>query len=487
MSTSKARAERRANLRAEYEKNKLEKVTLSSGGGYGLGQSGIKPAQGQRGSVNTFILPKAMGLNVSSLTYPNNYDQTWDLTMWRQACRQVMNMGWPIQYAALTSWVFECSPFVQHLFRELGVSIENVPVYFIDQKGNKVDEWSKEICEKVWFQKLRKEYIYSWFWGFTGINFDPLTGETFKYPMQDIDPINRMLRKSSFEFNEGINFADNINLLYVQPSSNAESFLGWMQPISREFIRMNMNDNNWVAAGKRFAYPIMQVGYPENSNALDTDDVAFNPYKIEAENIIRDADPTNGITYPYTRNSDGSINKSIEIDFSTGSQGNGGAYRVYSDFNEMKKNEILQMITLSTLSSASGKVGSQALGKIHMEKYETVIKSLIEWQLDELNRDFLKKIAKFYKNFPKGLSFGVNKAKQWKLDEIVQMSAVLKENNKQLSTDFFIEQGLSPNFLEDAPTIAPINTKFEPKEEPKIEMATKPGLFDGLKKKVQLD
>lgn len=473
MSTSKARQERRKQLQL-----------ANTGGGWGLGLPNAKPAQGQQPTVNPVMQPKAGGLNVITQVFPSNYYQEWNLTTWRAACEQAMRMSYPIQYAAMTTWVYNCSAFIQHLFREIGIGVENTPVFLFDAKGNKIDEWTSELCEQAWFNTLRKEMVYAWFWGFSGLNFDPVTKDVYKYPQQNIDPINRFLKESSYNFYNGVHFDEYLNLLFVQPSTNYESFLGWMQPITREFIQMNLNNNNWIAAGEKMAYPIMQIYYPENSNAQDPNSVetdqTYNPYKTEAENIAANASPRNAVTAPYTRNADGTINKTIEIEYTTVTQGTAGAHKLYKDFNQEKKDEILQMILLSTLTSSVGERGSLALGDIHMQKLDAGIKSLITWHIDELNKSFLQKISKFYKNFPEDAKFGVNKARQYKLVEIKELSAILVENGKRLTTDFFIDQGISPEYIEEAAPELPAD-KEEPT--PKLEMATKSSVFS-LKKKV---
>jgi hypothetical protein len=469
MGTSKSRQERRKYLQLAYGAPNQQAI----------------PAQGQTPSVNPLMQPKLAGLNVSTSVFPSNYYQEWNFTTWRAACEQVMRQSYPIQYAAMTTWVFNSSAFIQHLFREIGVGVENNPVYLYDSKGNKIEEWSEFLCAEQWFNTLRKELVYSWFWGFSVLNFDPITKEVYKYPQQNIDPINKFLRENSYNFYNGAYCKDYLNLIYVQPSTNYESFLGWMQPISRDFIAMNQNNNNWISAGERMAFPVMQVFYPENSNAQDpnsTDiDQTFNPYKLEAENIAANANPQKAHVAPYTRNPDGTIAKTIEIEYTQGTQGTAGAYRIYKDFNEQKINDIMQLILLSTLTSSVGSKGSLALGDIHMQKLEQGIKQLINWHINELNGDFLTKISQFYKNFPKGAKFGINKAKSYKMPEIKELSAILAENGKRLSTDFFIDQGISPEYIEDiaTPEIEPIEK--EPKE---IEMATKPTLFGSLKKKV---
>ena len=442
------------------------------GGGYGLPSSKGVPASGDSVSVNPFVIPKSTGLTVFSQTFPNNYYVEWDLSAWRAACDQAIKMGYPISYAALTSWTFECSPFIQSLFQELAVAVSEIPVQFVDQKGNVVEEWNKEICDKKWFKDLFKEAIFSNFWGFSGINFDPVSEQIYKYPMQDLDPINRYLRATTYNFFDGMNFSDAANLLFFQPSTNYEAFLGWMQPITRSWIQMNLNSNNWVAAGRRLAFPLLTIGYPQASNEQDSCGNIVNPYKQDAENIAANIDPSKGIVFPYTIDGNGNIQKAIEISEEGGQGGQGSRHKVYQEFNDDQKNEIRELIFGSTLTSSVGSKGSLALGEIHYKKYQAQILYLVEAAAAMLNdpiQGFIGKISTFYRNFPKGLTLKVNKAKQWDIDEISKLSPVLKDSGKQFSAEFFENAGLTAEFIEDstAPTLPSFDNNTSNEKETK--------------------
>ena len=314
-----------------------------NGGGWGQGTPGAKPATGQNPSVNPFIIPKAAGLNVFSQTYPSNYFVEWNLSTWRYACDQTMKMGYTLSYATLVSWAYECSPFIRSLFEALGSALERIPVYIEDKKGNKLKDWSKELCDSTWAIQLRKEVLFSYFWGFSGINFDPASKKVYKYPMQDIDPINRMLRSSTYSFGDGMLFEDHDNLLFIQPSSSYEAFLGWMQPITRSFIQMNVNKNNWIAAGKRLAFPVLTVGYPQNDGAVDPiTGFSLNPYKIQAEQIAANIDPSQALTYPYTKDLSGNIQKAIEIGFEQ-PKASSSMHKVYQEFNAEEKLSLIHI------------------------------------------------------------------------------------------------------------------------------------------------
>jgi hypothetical protein len=471
------RQERRAAERAEKAKQ-----MLNLGGGYGIGNNKSVPATGQHPQVNPFIIPKTTGLNITTQTFPNSYYVSWDLSTWRAACDQAIKMGWPISYATLTSWAFESSAFIRSLFNDLEDMVQDTPIFLSDSKGNQLDDWTKEICLKSWFIRFKKEIMFSEGWGFTALNFDPINNRVYKYPMQQIDPINRMLRQSTFNYADGISIDENINLYFCQPNSNYESFLGWMQAVTRSYIQMNLNNNNWIAAGRKIAFPLLMVGYPSGGGSIDEDGNEYNPDKIAAENIVKTSDPSNGIIFPYTRKPDGTIEKAIEVEYTTGNRGTQNAHKIYSDFNKEQKDEIREMVFGENMTTNAGEKGSRALGEVHERKHKLREKTKIEFLVSQLNDPyFINKISKFYKNFPKDAVFTVNVAKEWQLEEIKTISDVLVANGKKLSIGFFEKVGISAEDIEENPQ--PLIDEIK---EPELEIATqeKKSWIGSLKKKV---
>lgn len=429
------------------------------GGGYGLGEKGAKPASGQTPVTNPFYLPKQTGLNIISQSFPSSYYVEWSLSSWRAACDQATLMGYPVSYATLTTWAFECSPFIQSLFNAIGRAIDAIPFFVLDKKGNHIDPATLELCNKPWHIQLRREIAFSFFWGFSGLNFDPLQEKVYKYPMQQLDPINRMLRQSTYNFSDGILFDSAPNLLFIQPSTSYESFLGMMQPITRRFIQTNLNDNNWIAAGRRLAFPLATFGYPQDDGAVDSSGNALNPFKSQAEVLAANIDPTQGLVYPYTMAPDGSIQKSIEIDFENPGSSN-GMWKIYSEFNEDAKNEIREMVLGGILTATTGKNGNRNLGEIQENKFDTAILSIATFVESVLNSDFIPKISRFYSGLPDGWSFSFDKSKKWTLDELERLSTILNQSGKRFTSEFFYDFGLSPDFIEDGP-VTTSNAPFD--------------------------
>lgn len=426
----------------------------SGTGGYGSGTKGARAAGGTAPGVNPFVIPKTVGLSNTSQSYPSSYFVEWNLTTWRLACDQAIKQGYPIAYATLTTWAFECSPFIQSLFNKLGSAMDKIPFFVVNEKGEELPELTKELCAKPWHIQLRKEIMFSMFWGFSGLNFDPASGKVYKYPQQQIDPINRMLKEDTFSFYSGTNFDDSDNLLFVQPSTNYESFLGWMQPITRSFIQMNVTSNNWVAAGRRLAFPVMTVGYPEDDGGLDPlTQQPTNPYRNDAIRVARDLDPTQAQVYPYTMDDKGNMIKSVVIEFEKPGTG-ANMHKVYQEFNNDQKSEIQEMIFGRSLSNNGGKGGNRALGEVEERSLDDVMLGLLEYVSAVLNTDFKPKISKFYDGLPEGWGFQYNKAKQLTIPDIVALSGVVVSNGKKLTDAFFEANGLPKDFIEDAPAPA---------------------------------
>ena len=451
MTTSKARAERRAKL---------------NGGGYGYGNNTAKPAEGSQAKVNTFMVPKPVGITRTSQMYPNNYYIDFDLSTLRAACDQVMKMGQTVNYATAVSWAYESSAFVQSLFEAIGNAHLNEPYYLMDDNGVINKAWTKEICDKKWFKELRLEILYTYFWGFSGLNFDPINNQLYKYPMQQLDPINRLLRENTYNYTEGVFFDKTDNLLFVQPSTSYERFLGWMQPITRQFIYMNLNSNNWVQAGKRLAFPFMSVGYPIGDGEIKDGLYQQNPLRADAENYAMNLDPSKALVTPYTLDTDGKARLSIITEIHE-SNVRGGLHKIFQDFNTDAKIELLQLTLGGTLTADPGKFGTHGLGDIHEDKLKTVISAKGEFVLSTLNdrNDFRKKIKKFYKNFPDSLSFNINRDKKLGIFEITALSNAIVASGNELLPEFFVNYGIRPQDIRRAEEPKQtINDRFSNKE-----------------------
>lgn len=426
-------------------------ATDKGGGGWGVSSPGAEAATGRWPTVNPWLIPKSSGLNVVSQTYPSNYFVEWDTATWRVACDRATKQGFTPDIATLYAWCYEASPFIQSMFRTVETAINSIPLYFMSKKGEVMQDWTQELCGKAWQMELKREIAFSFFWGFSGLNFDPFNEKLYKYPMQDIDPLNRFLRQSTYSFYDGTFFEDHDNLLFVQPNTNYEAFLGWMQPISRAFIEMNLNNANWLAAGKKLAFPVFTIGYPESNDALNNNGVGYyNPYKEEAQTIARDIGPGKAVVYPFTKMPNGEIQKNVEIQFEqTGASQK--AHSIYQDFNEVRKNEIRELIMGGTLTADVGDSGSRALGEVQERKLRTFLASVIEYVVAVHNGDYRRKIQKFYKNFPKDGKFDISRTKQFSIEEIVSWTGVLTASGKRFNSKFFEMNGISSDMIDDAP------------------------------------
>jgi hypothetical protein len=286
------------------------------------------------------------------------------------------------------------------------------------------------------------------------LNFDPFTGKVYKYPQQQIDPINRMLKANTFSFYDGELFDDNINLLFIQPSTSYESFLGWMQPISVSYIQMNLSSNNWIAAGRRLAFPVMTVAYPQDDGSVNEAGLPINNYKEDAITVARDLDPTQAQIIPYTMDDKGNMVKSVVIEFEKpGTAAN--MHKIFQEFNSEQKAEIEVMVYGRALTTGNSKGGNRALGEVEERALDDRIAGLLPYVLAVMNEDYKRKISAFYKNLPEGWQFGYNVSKQLTFADIEAISNAVTANGKRLTTKFFEDNGLAKDYIEDAPEPAP--------------------------------
>lgn len=420
--------------------------------GWGVGSPGAKAAQGQNPVVNPWMMPKPTGLTHQSQTYAPNYFVEWNFSTWRSVVDQARNYGFTMPYATMVTWVYQCSPFVRSMFRTYEAWLDNVPFFCEDGKGNQYPEWTKALCGYRYQRKIFTQHLLARFWGFTGLNFDPYNRKLLKYPMQDIDPVNGMLRQSTWNFSDGLFFDTTPNILLIQPDTSQEGFLGDMEPIARSFIAMNLNKNSWLNAGLRLAMPIITAGYPQNESGYDAMGREFNQFKLDAEDILANIKPGEGVAYPYITNDKGERVPSIDIQFEKPGTG-AKAHDIFVDFNEAEKNEIREMCLGGTLTADAGDRGSRALGEVQERKYEMFMRGPVEDTVEALNvpRGYLDKMRPYFENMPDDLVINIDRTRQRTIDEIVALGGILKQSGLRYSKKFFVSTGLTEEFFEDDP------------------------------------
>jgi hypothetical protein len=424
-------------------------ATRPGASGWGVGSPGAKPAMGDTPAVNPWQMPKPTGLTHTSQTYAPNYYVEWNFSTWRAVVDQCRNYGYTMPFATMVTWVYQCSPFIRSLFNTSKAWIDNIPFFCEDGKGNQYPEWTAALVGERYQRKIIQQFLLANAWGFTGINFDPWAKKMLKYPMQDVDPINGLLRQSTWNFTNGLFFNTIPNMILIQPDPSSEGFCGDMEPISRSFIAMNLNKSSWLNAGLRLAMPIITAGYPQDDARLNELGQEMNPFKIQADDILRNIKPGEGVSYPYIINDKQEVQKSIMIEFEKPGTG-GKAHDIFSDFNEAEKNEIREMWLGGTLTADVGDRGSRALGEVQERKFEMFMKGPVEDVIDGLNTQYVPKMRSFFHNMPGDLVINIDRTRQKSADEIVMLSNVMNQNGLKLNKKFFVSNGLPEEFIEDA-------------------------------------
>jgi hypothetical protein len=101
---------------------------------------------------------------------------------------------------------------------------------------------------------------------------------------------------------------------------------------------------------------------------------------------------------------------------------------------------------------------------VQERKLRNMLQPIVRFTKAYLNREYKRKIAKFYENFPSKGSFMPDEAEQFTIEEIVAWNEVLQSSGKRFTGVFFEKNGIDPEFFEDRPdpTNIPADEKAQP-------------------------
>jgi len=127
-------------------------------------------------------------------------------------------------------------------------------------------------------------------------------------------------------------------------------------------------------------------------------------------------------------------------------------HHIYKDFDEMAKEEIMQLVFGGVLTATTGAHGNRSLGEVQERMLNEVILSMAEFVESVLNDQFVPRLQKVFKGIPDGLQFKYDRSPRYTIEDIEKISNVLNQNGKRLTDDFFEKSlALSKDYFEDAP------------------------------------
>ena len=175
--------------------------------------------------------------------------------------------------------------------------------------------------------------------------------------------VNRAIRSQTYAIESVANVDDYDNMFYIQPDTDQDFKMGMMQQISRAMIGIVEAYNNWSVTSATYSYPRTTVGFIDGNAQA----------QALAENIANNLDPLDTPVLPFKQNLDNKENVyQVEVK-PLQTQMYPDAFRVFKEYIDSYRAEIMQEVTGGTLLGATEKnTNSEQLAQIHMSLYEAL-------------------------------------------------------------------------------------------------------------------
>lgn len=233
-------------------------------------------------------------------------------------------------------------------------------------RNGKPDDAINEQLRSPWFGRLVGDIIDARFYGFSLLQFyrDEHGWITYDLiPRKHVDPVRRAIMRRQGEIS-GIPWDDFPNMLFVGKDRD----LGMLLKAAPWVIYKRNDVADWAQFAEIFGMPIEDYTY-------DTGD-------DEARSrVIQDAQQA-GALKKYIHARDVELNL-IEAGNKTGSSD------VYDKLCDRCDKEISKLFLGNTLTTEAQSTGSEALGKVHQEEEDHILKADREYVLNVLNYDMM--------------------------------------------------------------------------------------------------
>jgi phage gp29-like protein len=232
------------------------------------------------------------------------------------------------------------------------------------QRGGKPDEAIGEQIRSPWFRRLIGDILDAKFYGFTLCQFYKGDDGWITYnllPRKNVDPVRRLILRNQADIT-GTSWDEYADLLFVGNKDD----LGLLAKAAPWVIYKRGTVADWAQFSEIFGMPLREYIY-------ETDDDKAR------ERVIEDAENTGSLVV-FIHGKETTMNL-LE------SQGKSASSDLYDTFTERCNNELSKLFLGNTLTTESGKNGTQALGTVHGKVEERVARADRLDVLDTLNYD----------------------------------------------------------------------------------------------------
>lgn len=367
---------------------------------------------------------------------PQNYRFALDMDTWWSAVIRAREYSDFTGLDALYSYVLKSSTIVRSAVdkRLRPLKSRTFGVY-VNGKEN------KRLTEKVKDSAFVRELIYQR--GLANFTFARVVGvdkngETFVYPLRNLDIVNKAVRKQTYDIQDIFYVKNHVNLFWMQTSYKSEDTLGLLEPVSRDVINMFNAQNDWQTASQFNAYQQMVMYYE------DGDEKMLNAAKQAASQVGLGTVIVAGKT---TDEVSGKVQKNLELENVYGSS-TADTFRTFKENIEQLRASIMQLILGSSLLGMSDKnTNSERLVRAHLKLFRDITESDAIDVQDWFNQADVKKKLAYLLEEPEiaNCTFKVKPSNYIDIGDVDVYTKMIKELALAPTEEFIEKIGLSKN------------------------------------------
>lgn len=367
---------------------------------------------------------------------PQNYRFALDMDTWWSAVIRAREYSDFTGLDALYSYVLKSSTIVRSAVdkRLRPLKSRTFGVY-VNGKEN------KRLTEKVKDSAFVRELIYQR--GLANFTFARVVGvdkngETFVYPLRNLDIVNKAVRKQTYDIQDIFYVKNHVNLFWMQTSYKSEDTLGLLEPVSRDVINMFNAQNDWQTASQFNAYQQMVMYYE------DGDEKMLNAAKQAASQVGLGTVIVAGKT---TDEVSGKVQKNLELENVYGSS-TADTFRTFKENIEQLRASIMQLILGSSLLGMSDKnTNSERLVRAHLKLFRDITESDAIDVQDWFNQAEVKKKLAYLLEEPEiaNCTFKVKPSNYIDIGDVDVYTKMIKELALAPTEEFIEKIGLSKN------------------------------------------
>lgn len=263
-------------------------------------------------------------------------------------------------------------------------------------------------------------------------------GETFIYPLRNLDTVNRAVRKMTYDIQDVFLVKNHVNLFWMQTSYKSEDTLGLLEPICRDYINLMNAQNNWQTASQYQAYqqPVM---YYENGDEKMQQAAEQSAAQVGLGTVIVSGKSTDEIS--------GKVVKDLELE-NVGTGTAADTFRIFKENIEQLRGSIMQLVLGSSLLGMSDKnTNSERLVRAHLKLFRDIQESDAIDVQDWLNlRENKIKLAYIFDEPDiENCTFKVKPLSYIDVGDVEVYVKMIKELGLGATRDFILKSGLDPD------------------------------------------